>query len=526
MNTLVQELDPGLSAEKAGRSRRPWDNFLSERYNLTAVIVLIFVSTIPYLNALSNDFVYDDNLQIVNNRALSNPSSIVEFFRIPRGLKYVTLVADYQIWGLNPFGYHLTNLILHVLCTISLFLLLNILFANWRVSLMAALIFAVHPIHTEAVTAIANRSDLLAMFFFSWSFFLYIMKRSSLWYYLLSIISFLLALLAKEVVAVMLPVMLIFYDLFFSERNERRFMNKSLWYTLPYWLILILGLSYVLLGIKSVQPNMFFSQTLPIFYTACKAFLIDVKLLFLMHTMSADHVVPLSYSLFEGNVLLSIIAMILFFVYMIMSYPGSKIISFGMVFFFVTFLPVSNLLVQVIPSLTPSFVAERYLYLPSAGFCLIIAAFVDKIMNAEKPVLRQSPKKVGVFLLILIISLFSVLTMNRNLDWRSEHSLWAKTVKQSPDSFKAHNNLGVVYANEGRLDKAEEEFRTALQIRPDFLDARNNLGKVYLKQGLKERAKKEFDEVRRFNPDYYKARKKLGEVGSDGSVIQDRLYSH
>ena len=507
-------------------------SFFTNKNHRIAISVLIFISAIPYINTLSNDFVFDDISHIVENRELRDPSNLFSFIQRPRGIKYIILLTEYQIWGLNPFGYHLTNLILHALCTISLYFLLTKIFINSRIPLITALLFATHPIHTEAVTAISNRTELLAMFFFTWSFSFYILRKSSQWLYFFSIISFVLALFSKEAAVVSLPVILILYDLYFTPLKEVsspgkgkrfskqhgsrqnlkpfpklwNFLKKNSWYYIPYGLIILIFLLYLrfilLIYPSSPEPKvagLFLQQSFPTyFYTACKALLTYIQLLFFPINLNVAHMVPLSHSLFEWKVLVSLTSLFIFFILTIRMYTLSKAVSFGMAWFFITLFPLSNLLFP----LTHYFVAERFLYLPSAGFCLVIAAVIDKLMGiGEKAFfIKQSPEKMAILLLIVIMGLYSGLTINRNLDWRSNYTLWSKTVKQSPNSFRAHVNLAYDYAEKGLLDQAIIEYKEALKNNPDNPSVYYNLGLAYHNMGLWDLAISSYEGALKIDP--------------------------
>ena len=516
-------------------------NFFSKNYYLTAILALIAVSVIPYINALQNGFVYDDIIHIVKNDHLRDPSNAFKYIYGRRGIKFFILTIEYQLWELNPFGYHLTNLTLHVLNTVSLFFLLTMFFQDSKVPLITGLLFAAHPVHTEVVTGISYRNDLLAMFFFTWSFILYLMRGRSLWFYMLSVVSFLLAIFSKEAAAVMLPLMLFAFDFCFAEGDRLTLLRKNAWYYIPYVLIVCFFL-YLTQMIKT-YPVFWFYQDPTISYTACKAFLIYLGLLFIPVNLNADHVLPLSQSIFEWSVLISIATVIFFLFLTIKVYSSSKVISFGMLWFFITLFPLSNLIVMT----TSYFVADRYLYIPSTGFCLAIAVLLNGFMGIEKSFLFSlSGKQVSIYLTALILGLYLALTINRNFDWRSEYSLWSKTIKQSPNSYNAHiglgdtyfkrglydqaiekyaklvqlnphdpdvhSRLGVTYLKKGYFDEAEAEFKKVLLAKPEDLAARNNLGNIYVVKGLFEAAISEYEELLKIYPEYENARVNLDYV--------------
>lgn len=141
------------------------------------IFLLIFITSLVYLNSFGNDFVWDDLNNIVQNKELNNPLGIREVFLNPSGsqifyrpIPYMTIWLDWHFWRANPAGYHLTNLIFHLACVILVFFLCKRLVQSKRLSFLAALIFAIHPVHTEAVTYISGRSDIISGFFIFLSF--------------------------------------------------------------------------------------------------------------------------------------------------------------------------------------------------------------------------------------------------------------------------------------------------------------------------------------------------------------------
>ncbi len=484
---------------------------LKAEYNFKAVVMLIFLSTMPYLNTLPNGFVYDDNTLIVENVQLREPYNIVKFIQSTRGVKKIIHLVLYQLWGLNPLVFHLASIILHVICTLSLYILLKMMFKSSNIPLITGLLFAAHPVHTEAIAAISNMNDPLAMFFFVWSFILYLKRDESKWFYFFSIASFLLSLLSKEGAAITLPIMLLVYDLLFAKGDNKRYLIglNPLSY-LPYYAVLfiIVALMFMFnIYPTNLQPARLFHQTISTFYTAIGALPVYIKLLFLPINLNVEHVIPVSESILEFKVLASLTFLFILFIAAIKLSKVSKVITFGSVWFFITYFPVSNLIFKV----TPYFVAERYLYLPSIGFCLIIATFIDKGMKVKNVFLLKYPlKDLTIYILIIMLGLYSGLTINRNLDWKSNFTLWSRTVRQSPRSDRAHHGLGEAYRELGLLDNAAIEYKKALIINNNNVLAHNNLGNIYLAKRLIDNAIDEYTLVVIIDPSNLYAHYNLG----------------
>ena len=138
------------------------------RRHLLSISLIALLSIFAFINTFQNEFVYDDIKVIVEDINIRNWKNLPHILAEGRPIKTITFMVDYKLWGFSPFGYHLTNLILHILCSISLYLLLTMIFGNYRVPLFTGLLFAVHPVHTESVTAIAKRKDIIDMLLFIW----------------------------------------------------------------------------------------------------------------------------------------------------------------------------------------------------------------------------------------------------------------------------------------------------------------------------------------------------------------------
>ncbi|MDO8140965.1 MAG: tetratricopeptide repeat protein [Candidatus Brocadiales bacterium] len=202
-----------------------------------------------------------------------------------------------------------------------------------------------------------------------------------------------------------------------------------------------------------------------------------IKLLFFPVNLNADYVVPNTSSPIELSFILSFILIISVMVITYRLFFYSKTLFLSILWFFVTLLPVLN----IIP--IENIMAERYLYIPLVGFCILGGQLLSLIPN--------SGLKSGIltscsfpFIIITILIGFSWQTCNRSKIWFDELSLWSTTAVNSPQSSRAHNNLGVLFKKMGFVDAAMKEYNTAIQIRPDYSEAHGNLANVYMDKGL------------------------------------------
>ncbi len=485
------------------------------------IIILLFVSFSVYFNALSGGFVYDDQGQVVENpwiRDIGNISKIfsgnVWGFEVIRSNYYrplmnIIYLVNYHLFGLKPWGFHLVNIIFHSGVSVLLFLVTGRLLADSIVptrppyfspAFIAAMLFAADPIHTEAVTWISGLPDVSFAFFYLLSFYLYVKSEGRFsGNYLFSIISFALAALAKEP-ALTLPIILLGYDYVFRE-ERRTFLNYAKKY-IPYLVVggIYLALRIHALGAFAPQKRL----SLNLYESVINAFPFFIrylqKLIFPLN-LTAVYVFRPVGSIIDLRVLLSIIGAVVFVAIAYMALKKNKAAFLGVLLIVVPLMPV-----LYIPVIGAEYAfAERYLYLPSAGYAILLALF---FLFAREKLPRANALITGVFITIAV--LYAVGTVNRNRTWKNDFTLWSDTVRKSPDSATAHNNLGAAYASEGMSDMAAAEYQAALRLDPNYAKAHFNLGAVYAFEGMPDMAIAEYEAAVRLKPDYAKAHFYLG----------------
>lgn len=552
----------------------------------TLILIVFFTALAVYFNTLPNGFVIDDLHQVVENDWIKDVRHIPEIFSTDvwnyegrdsnyyRPLMYVIYMIGYHIFGLKPWGFHLINILFHAGVSILVFVITFRLLGESRAgdpdririfsSFAAAVLFATHPIHTEAVTWVAGVADLSFTFFYLLSLYLYIRSTEEVdsvvkSAYLFSVVSFLLATLCKEP-AITLPIILIGYDYAFRKETIRAI--GSLKRYSPYMItagLYVLIRSYALGGFAPVKtgtdlsPHEYLANSLLLFSQYIGKLLLPVNL-------NVWHIFQPVTSLLAPKGLLSILTTAAF-VFLAWRVRKNKVAGFGLLLMVVPLLPPLYL-----PALTQGIenaFAERYLYLPSFGFVLLIASFIQW-MGLNKSVW-------AAFLTIILCmstALYAGGTIRRNADWKDSYSLWSDAVSKSPesaiaqenvgfallyqgrtkeakghfeiasrldpdltdaflargiaysnkglidkailefhaalifrpDSVDVHYNLGLAYDTKGWLDQAIEQYRTALMLKPKYADAHNNLGISYAKKGLTDRAIEHFEDAVRLNP--------------------------
>ncbi len=527
-----------------------------------------------YINTLSNQFVLDDIGIIVENPLVWDVSNIGKIFStnywnrgqknagaidpgLYRPLTVFTYALDFSLGKLDPTGYHIVNLALHVLTTLLLFVIAWDIFKSSLAALVTAVIFAVHPVHTEAVTGIVGRAEVLATLFFLLAFWFGRLppgsqapprtKLSAAAALGAAALFYLLGLFSKET-AVTMPAVLFVYDWihreeFLGTQGRKPKDAPPLGFVVARYAVFALVVAvYLLIRSRAVTAPSniwvgFFGVTAgQRVFTASRVLMEYLGLFIFPYTLSAEYwkpALPIAHSPFEPLVLLSLFLWLALGCAAVWSARKARPLFFAMVWLFITILPVSNIFFPIGVGK-----AERILYLPSAGFCLCIGWLYQWL---EK---RFDRKWLLASALVPVAFLFALRTYYRNLDWKDDLTLALATLKvyptsplmsnragleyhkkgekdkaiplleqsvrERPDAAVYHAYLGEVYDAYNRSDEAVREFNIALQIEPNNAAFHNDLGAAYFSAGRLDQAVEQFKEAVRLNPDISDAHSNLG----------------
>lgn len=471
---------------------------MSRRDNIIAIIVIASLSILIYSNTIENGFVQDDHYTVVNNTFVKDIRNITQLFNkdycmLTRETSYrpiatATYISDYYLFGLDPRGYHLTNILLHTCNGILLYIFLLLLtqFTKQTAELhyfpvISALLFTSNPILTEAVNAVSFREDLLVYLFYIGALISYLMIRTwdteyryqTKYLYIISCLFFIFALFSKEM-AVTFPLVIICLEWVCNKQASARSKSFSLYNSGYIFITLVyvyIQFHYFHNPLKENAPWNLNTR----FLTLPSMILGYLKLEVFPVSLSADYIFLPIKTYFSPSFFIPLACLTLLLTISIKLHISKKIhglLIFGILFFFVTLIPVYN----IIPIFNPF--AERYLYLPTTGIAVILAVAITKIQTRHSTV-------VLIFLLLIIISAIGV--RHRNEVWKNEYSLWSDTIKKEPYSFRAYNGIGEVYLMEGKLNEAIYAFQTALSINPNHAMAHFNLGRAY--EGKKQHDK-------------------------------------
>lgn len=499
------------------------------------VILLVVCTSLVYANSLKNSFVWDDYIVIVNNDfiksyknlpLLISKSYLSPFVKIGccffpdgsigsgetsyRPLVTLSYFIDYSLWKLKPFGYHLTNLVLHIFNTILLFIFIDLIARDKKIALLTSLFFALHPANSEAVNVISFREELLVLILYLSSFILYIKLDNSsrikkIYFYVFSLILFLLALFSKEM-AITLPVLLILYDYYFvfhgrTKELFSRFKSRYIGYIVI--LLFYILIRFVVIVNTSEPPaeypgGSFYTNIL----TMPKVFATYIKWLLLpidIHALPESSIL-ISHSFFDLWALLSIALGIIYIAVAIKTRETAKEISLSMLWIFITLLPVSNILPL------SNYMASRYLYLPSVGFCFLIATLLVRLSALK--IISFSPnfsKRFARDTVIIFLLFYSIFTMIRNCVWKNDTSLWLELVENYPNNGLVHSNLGDRFRNNGLIHRAISEYHMALTLNPELVGTYNQLGIALGELGRHKEAITCFRQSIKVDPKYLQA---------------------
>lgn len=480
------------------------------------VAFLILCAAVPYANILFNSFVYDDNTQILNNPYLQSFRHLGEIFTTTvwsyvgaqgitnyyRPMMTFGYLLCYQFFGPLAYGFHLASVVLHVGVICVLFLLTQRMFQDRRVALVAAGLFALHPVHTESVAWVAAVTDLELTFFYLLTFWCFLRvarpggERSGP-AQLALVGCFVLTLLSKEQ-ALTLPVLAIIYEHFYrADRVETTWLQK-LWRYSPLWL---LACAYLLFRVRffgAVAPVLQISD-LSAYQTLLSATALVGQYLGKLlwpAQLCAFYVFRRSTSLLDPRVLAGLAALIILGAIFLALWRRARTASFGLLWLFVTLAPVLN------PRyLAANVFTERYLYLPSVGFCWLLAWGWVRLWDSSA-VRWPRWRNALVGALGLVMALYAARVVTRNRDWRDDVLLYTRTLAVSPNAYHIRNNLGTVYWDQGKVQAAEREWQEALKLAPRHAIILNNLGLALTKQKRYTEALEYFQRAMRLKPNY------------------------
>ncbi len=481
--------------------------------NVKLILLVAFVAAILYLPILSADFVYDDILQIKIDPYIHQHEHFVDVLSLKvmakgaldnnRPVMLLSLMTDSMLWGMMPCGYHLTNLLLHSLCSVMVFVILYAFLKRLYIvkehavgplwaAFIGVILFAIHPINTEAVCVVSFREDLLVTAFALLSLLLagfFPCERKIFNVFLgISIAVSVFAAAATKENGAAVPFFLLLYWLFIRKASEWRkwvpLIAAGFAATLTFMILrftIVAPLAYAEIE-KASYPGGSFLQMLLV---QPRIWTYQLLELFWPNLMCADIT---AYSLRNISFLTALIFLILIiFMSIIVSRKNSGV-GIGLTFFVLAMLPTSNF----VPIYRP--IADRYFYLAMFGLSLAISAIVCRV--AVKKRLYRIFLVTAAFIIGFNLCCF---TIERELVWHSSLSLWQDTVNKNPCSFLGNFNLGFALFNKGEYQQALSSFGKASEINPYSPAVQATLAMTCESLGQTDDAEKYFRQAVAFN---------------------------
>jgi Flp pilus assembly protein TadD len=457
---------------------------------------VVILAALVYLPILGNGFVYDDHF-MEKNRAIRDFSNIPSFFtthlwaffdkgdlqnrqNLWRPLPMVSWAIAYKISGTNPWGFHLLSLLLHALCTLLVFVAGRELLKQDAAVIAAAALFAVHPVHVDAVAWASSLADLLMTLFSLAALIAYhrFRTRSSMTWGIYTLLFFSLTLLTKESGVMLAPILVVFEFLWHTK--EKRHRAIAFFGGIFLLVIVYFVLRHQIMG--SLDTKLFDIPFGHLFNTVLMIFGQYARLLLFPLRLQAAYPVQIYDSLLHPDVLVSIFFLALAVVFLVFTLRTRKDV-FWLLLIGLPLLPGINII-----GFGTDLFNERYLYLPSVGFCFLLAGFF--IHHLPRLVSFFSVKQVKVALAVLLC-LYTVRVIVRLPDWRDEYTYLTVTLRDAPRAYILHNNMGkYLHIKHRDLAGAEKSFLEAEELAPGYEYAKSNLAIIYLEMGQLQKAYK------------------------------------
>ncbi len=460
------------------RERFSIKKILSDNWKFLLILSLVIIGL--FVNGMAGDFVSDDYATIATNPQVAELSSY-------KGNITPVTMSNYilaSMFGTNKVIFHLFSLLLYlVFCWVALVFLNFVTEKN--LARLTMIVFAFLPIHVEAVTWISGKPYLAIglTVLLSFIFLVKYLEESKLRYLWIALICFVLGILADPPRPFSIFLVLPLYLWFVGNKYYTNQIKRVLPYVLGAGMVVFLiVLPTALERINLVNSSN--NNTGSVFYNPFEQYPTGITKYLQLIVFPVD--LTLYHTMYVAPIWLNWLVFLSFWGLIFYFAKQDKRISFGLIFFLVTLLP------SMAPVKVSWLVAERYAFLPSLGFSIFMAVLIDRLW--------QKNKYIAGSLLGIILIIFSIRIVMRNIDWTTNHKLWVNTVQVSPNSHNAWNNIGDDYDKLGQMDDAIKGFTQSTVVKPDYADAFHNRANIFFKIERLDLARNSYETALNLNP--------------------------
>lgn len=521
--TPVTTTDPNAAPSIAAQS----EITTSSTHLWACAALLVVVGVLVYLNSFGGQIVFDDVVitEDPSIRQLWPPwGAMFSPKQVSRPLVGLSLAINFAMSGADLWSYHLFNLAIHILAALALFGVVRRTLLTDRLkdrfgksstslALAIALIWMVHPLHTESVTYLIQRSEAMAGLFYLLTLYCVIRGRTgrhaALWYGA-AVLSCAAGMASKPVMATA-PIMVAIYDLiFFSDSLKETLKRRASLYA-------GLALTWTILAatVHAASPNLesagfHLKQLTPLSYLATQFGVIVyyLRLSVWPYDLSLDYGWPVAHSV--SRILPFALVIGILCVLTLIALKRRPEIGFLGVWFFLILAPTSS----IMPILDLAVEHRTYLSLAAVVALVVLAAyrlaprFLPTLGDPSSPVARW----LAIGAVAIVVAWLGSLTVERNSYYHSKTAIWMDAVKKRPDNWRAHNNLGFCFSDVGDLESAREQYVEALRLNPGALDALDNMGTCLLDSGRAEEAATYFERLLKLDPGRKRLHFRLGQA--------------
>lgn len=484
-------------------STRPW--FI--------ILGILIIATLAFLPSLGNDFVnWDDSVFLTSNPFIKSitPENLGQVFLKPLNGRFYPLslfsfMIEYRFFALNPFIFHLDNLVMHLVNVTLVFFILRLLNLKPPVYLLATLLFAVHPLQVESVAWISSRKDVLFAAFYLSAILCYLKSQPSyprhrLAYFIMYAFFF-LAMLSKPM-AVTFPLVILLIEYY----RKQKLSGKDFLNILP---VSILGLLFCVLTLAAARVDKAFagSHLFPLmdrFFLSNYFIWTFLKKILVPYPLSCIYPIPDKTNNFFPPEIYVVSLLIIPIILMGIWSRRSRV---PVLYTLVTLFPVLHLI-----EINTSLFYERFTYLPSIGIFLLMAGGIERVFA----LLEFSKIRTAVFgVLGLMIMTLCLLTAQRCLVWKNSEVLWTDVIRQFPLTPNAYINRADHYVRIGNYELAMTDLNRAIKVSPEYAAAYYSRGVLHQFSKNYNKAVEDYSKAIAYKPDYFEAYNNRGNLYSE-----------